>query len=244
MYSAFQKGVTVEFRVVYTDRNLHGDDPRGVLVVFNKYTVLDVTQRPWCDFISLVGVDGIFDSAWFEVVDDVSENANTKPSHRWENVHKSILNTLGGMKAEVNTLLENFGTNFDELIATGKMTVDDIKNRIPETEEAFKEFTGVLEKVKHDTLELMRFYSLDEKTRLELEKKAELDEAIQIARRANERVSTLHGELQSICTCTDTRIEHDYRRGGYLNQDMSITRKVCSVCDRIIEEKSEPDGFS
>jgi hypothetical protein len=35
-----------------------------------------------------------------------------------------------------------------------------------------------------------------------------------IARRANERVSTLHGELQSICTCTDTRIEHDYRRGG------------------------------
>lgn len=247
MRGSFHVGTKVEFRGVDNDRHIHGDDPRGILFVFNKYTVTEVTPRPWADFISLQGVDGVFDTAWFEVIESPFDNQD-QPSEpkiwqRWAGVQKSVVNTLSGIRAEVDTLIENFGTNFDELISSGKLTVDDIKNRIPDTKEAFQEFTEVFEKLKADAIEVMTFYSLDDKKRLEMETKAELDAAIEIARKYNERVEVLRKDLETVCTCTDTRIERDYVEGGYLDREQYIKREVCNVCGRTVKEHRTEGGF-
>lgn len=59
----------------------------------------------------------------------------------------------------------------------------------------------------------------------------------------NEEIRQSEVLLSSICPHSETYMKNDYYPGGYLHVSESVTRKICSLCNKELSKKSEMGGY-
>jgi len=60
----------------------------------------------------------------------------------------------------------------------------------------------------------------------------------------NAKIRDLEEKVKLTCIHNDTENKFQYVEGGYLNRCQYITRKICKVCGKILEEDIEEGGFN